>query len=142
MEKVFDFDPGLFVFKWGPFNIRGFTDGDMALITRLNRKRFITKVGAQGEVSRSKVRNDATNLKFRLKHTSPSNRDLYLGSASGIKLPLSVVEIGGGEFFYGAAQAWIEETPDPVIGAEEGVMEFMLATGPARFGQLALILAA
>lgn len=138
---VLTYDPGLFILRWGPTIIRGYMDGDMILITRLERKRFKTKVGGQGEVSRSRVRNDATNCKVRLKHTSITLRELYLGSQLGIKQTLSLVEIGGGAFFYDAAEAWIEEAPDPVIAEEEGVAEFMFATGPADFGQLASILA-
>lgn len=137
---VLTYDPGLFILRFGPTIIRGYMDGDMILITRDERKRFKKKVGGQGEVSRSKVRNDATSCKIRLKHTSVTLRDLYLASKLGIKQTLSLVEIGGGALFYDAAEAWIEEEPDPTIAEEEGVMEFLFGTGPADFGQLPITL--
>lgn len=136
---VFTYDPDKFIIKWGPTTLKAFAPGDIVIITRLERKRFKTNVGAKGEVSRSRVRNDATNVKVRLKHTSPSVRELYLGSKLGVKLPFTVTEIEGGAFFYIAPESWIEEEPDPTIAAEEGVMEFMFGTGPAQFGQLGSI---
>lgn len=136
---VFTYDPGKIVIRWGPTVLKAFAPGDMIVIERLERKRFKTNVGAKGDVSRSKVRNNATTVKVRLKHTSPSVRELYLGSKLGIKLPLIITEIQGGALFYAAPEAWIEEESNPTLAAEEGVEEFMFGTGPAEFGQLGSI---
>ena len=138
---VFDYDPERFILKWGPIVPTGYASGSMMLVEPDDPKRYKRNIGAKGEVSRSRVPNRSTTVKIRLKHTSPSNRDLYLGMATGIKRPLSIVEIEGGAFVYSAAEAWIEEPPKPDIGAEEGVNEFMFGTGPAQYGQTGAIFA-
>ncbi len=114
----------------------GFADGSMIEFSRDDPKRFKKKVGAKGEVTRSKNNNNAGPIKVKLKNLSPTNRDWYLLSKTGVILPATVTEKGGGGTFGGGAKVWIEEEPSPTLEAEEGVSEWLFGVADIKYGQV------
>ena len=135
MALVGDYNPNNVDFVFGT-RATGFAEGSMIEFSRDEPKRFIKKAGAKGEVSRTKNNNNMGTVKVRLKHTSPINRDYYLASKLGAIIPLAVTEKGGGRFFGGGAEAWIEEEPSPNLEKDEGVSEWLFGVADLQYGQL------
>ncbi len=129
------YDPNNVDFVFG-VRATGFADGSMIEFSFDDAKRFKKKVGAKGEVTRSKNNNRAGTIKVRLKALSPTNRDWYLLNETAVILPATVTEKGGGGTFGGGAKVWIEEIPSPTLEAEEGVSEWLFGVADLKYGQL------
>lgn len=104
----------------------GFMDGTFVECERTDPEMFKKKVGAWGEVSRSKNNNISGTIKFTLLATSPSNLIL-----DGLKLlttafPAMVKNDGGGKRMSVASSAWIDNEPKYTYGMEDEGVEWII----------------
>lgn len=130
------YDPTEVQVNLGTLTITGFADGTFVKVARTTSERYKKKIGAQGEVSRSKVADKSGTISITLKHTSPSNSKLYLLDKSPATFPITVIENGEAKFVASATEAWIEKTPDPEFGADEANVEWTIGCADLDFGQI------
>ncbi len=130
------YDPTEVQINLGPLTLSGFADGSFIKINRSKQERYIKKVGTKGEVSRSKVVDNSGSITVTLKHTSPSNAKLYLLENSPATFPVTVIENGDTKFVATVTEAWIEKTPNPDFGAEDGNSEWTIGCADLTFGQI------
>lgn len=102
--------------------ITGFTDGDF-VTAKYDEDRYMKKVGADGEVGRSKNASRAGTVEIVLSSTSKANDELStlfnLAQIGGIDkpIPLGVADLSGRSLM-AASKAWIKTAPDMVFGKE------------------------
>ena len=127
------YDPKLVIITFGGIPIMGFAEDSFVECTPVE-ERFTRKVGADGEVVRSKSANKCYDVKVTLLQTSLSNGTLSaaqnVDEATGMgMLPLSITEVtSGSEHFF--PQAWVEK-PTWARGKEAGDQEWVFHTGQA-----------
>jgi len=104
----------------------GYGEGTFITIARIDKEIYKTKVGAHGEVARTKNNNKATKITFMLKQTSPFNTSLDLLKNNPVSFPILVKNNSSGKMMAVADQAWISEEPDEEFGDEESNIEWVL----------------
>lgn len=110
----------------------GFVDGTFVTVKR-DEAKYSKRVGADGEVSRSRSNNMCATVELTVKATSATND--YL-SAQALLDDLSnggVVEFmlkdNSGRTLVASAECWIQEEPTDEFGKEEGDRTWILALG-------------
>lgn len=108
----------------GSVIVSGFTDGDF-LTAKYDEDRYFKKVGADGEVGRSKNGSRSGTIEVVLSGTSPANDELSalfnLAQIGGIDapMPMGVADLSG-RSVVAASKAWLKTAPDMVFGKEIG----------------------
>ena len=108
----------------GGVTVTGFTDGDF-LTAKYDEQRYFKKVGADGEVGRSKNGSRSGTIEVVLSGTSAANDLLSalfnLGQIGGIDapIPMGVADLSG-RSLVAASKAWLQTAPDLVFGKEIG----------------------
>ncbi len=127
------YDPTEVQVNLGTLTLTGFADGTFVKIARNTAERYKRKVGAKGEISRSKVVDNSGTIEVTLKHTSPNNSQLYVLDKSPATFPVSVIENGETKFVASATEAWIEKTPDPEFAEEESNSVWVMGCADLSF---------
>jgi len=128
------YDPAKVIITLGGIPITGFADGTFVAVTPAG-DRFTKKVGADGEVSRTKSNDNTSRVTITLKQTSLSNT--YLNTLkeadrllNGGVRPLSITDLSGTTILFWP-QAWIASPPDQEFAKEEGDRAWNIDTGQA-----------
>ena len=126
------YDPDKVIITFGGIPIGGYADGSFAKITA-NSDLFTTKVGADGEIARTRKHNGTYGIDITLMQTSPSNSHLTvienIDRATGMGIrPLSITDLSGGSLHFWP-EAWISKDPDADYGAEVGDRAWHFETG-------------
>jgi len=102
--------------------VSGFGDGDF-ITAKFDEDRFVKRVGADGEVGRSKNASKSGTIEIVLSGTSGANDELtrlfnlnMIGGVDAI-IPVSVVDLSGRTVLF-AGKAWLKTAPDVVFGKE------------------------
>lgn len=133
---VRDYDPGAMTLTWGSILITGFAEG--TFITWESDGPAFTKVpGAQGEVTRVRMRSRTSRITFRLMQTAPANDTLSLALSNdqrGLsqKAPVTLKDELGTTTIV-AEQGWIEGWPSTAFasGGDEA-REWVLDLGETQ----------
>lgn len=102
--------------------VSGFTDGDF-VTAQYDEDRYFKKVGADGEVGRSKNASKSGTIEITLSGTSGANDLLNglfaLNSLSGIDspIPVAVTDLSG-RTLIAATKAWLKTAPPVTLGTE------------------------
>lgn len=126
------YDPGQLAIAAGPNILGGFAEDSVCEVERAEAS-FITHVGADGEVTRTRNRNKSGTIKVKLMRTSASNDVLasYLKAdeldGTGI-FPITVKDLLGTTLHFGA-NAWVERPPPDAMEAEANEREWTIAVG-------------
>jgi hypothetical protein len=134
--KVYDPDQVLFLFATVP--IKGYADGTFINIEA--QERFVTKVGADGVVTRTKTNSKVDRITISLMPGSDSNdvlsavHILDLDSANGAGVaPLAIKDLSG-RFLYMSPEAWIVQPPNVEFAKEPGQRDWIFeAVDATRF---------
>jgi hypothetical protein len=126
------YDPKKVIVTFGGVPLTGFADGTFVSVTAPT-DRFSKKVGADGEVARTRSNDDTHEVTLTLIQTSLSNS--YLSSIAAIDKvsnlgirPLTITDLSGGTIFFWP-QAWIRKTPDTDFAKESGDRAWVFDTG-------------
>ena len=136
------YDPKSVIITFGGTPIMGYAE-DSFVECAPAEERFTRKVGADGEVVRSKSSNGCYDVTVTLMQTSLSNGVLSAAQVvdenTGLgMLPLSITEISSGaEHFF--PQAWVEK-PTWTRGKEAGEQAWTFHTGQAAVATTAGII--
>lgn len=130
---VMTYDPSKVIVTWNGIPITGFADGTFVKISSPSDA-FTKKVGADGEVARSRTNDNTREVTITLMQTSISNNliakkhqiDCLTGLGTG---PLRITDLMGLSLFY-APQAWPRKSPDKEYSKEVGDREWVFDTGP------------
>ena len=128
------YDAKKVIVNYGGAPIKGFDDGDFVAI-KATADRWTRKVGADGEVARSRGNDETSEVTISLSQTSPANSVLSAFveadrlTGKGV-LPLTVVDIISGTTFFWP-QAWIKKVPDISRGKELKKLDWVFDTGQA-----------
>lgn len=115
------YDPKKVIITFGGTPLMGFGDGTFIKVTS-SSDAWTKKVGADGEVVRSRSNDDTSGVEVTLLQTSTSNTvlstivDLDLRFGTGA-LPLSITDLNGNAIFFWAS-AWCTKRPDVEYGKE------------------------
>ena len=132
INKVKTYDCKKIIINYGGAPLTGFNDGDFIAI-KPSSDRWTKKVGADGEIARSRSNDESSEVTLTLTQTSPANSVLTAfmeaDRLSGKSiLPLTVVDtISGTTFFW--PQAWIKKVPEVTRGKELKQQEWVFDTG-------------
>ena len=132
LKTVKTYDAKKMLVNYGGSPIMGFTDGDFIEI-KASADRWTRKVGADGEVSRSRGNDETSEVTITCSQTSPANSVLTIFleadrlTGKGI-LPLTIVDLVSGEDFFWP-QAWIKKVPDVKRGKEVQPVAWVFDTG-------------
>lgn len=130
------YDPTQVQINIGTLTLTGVADGTFVKISRNTAERYKKKVGAKGEVSRSRVTDKSGTVEVTLKHTSPSNYKLYFLDKLPKTFPVSIIETGSSKFVASATEAWIEKIPQPEFGVEESNAVWVFGCSDLDYGQI------
>jgi hypothetical protein len=128
------YDPAKVMITLGGVPITGFADGTFVSVEPAG-DRFTKKVGADGEVSRTKSNDNTSRVTLTLKQTSLSNTYLNTLKESdrllnaGVR-PLSITDLSGTTILFWP-QAWVAAVPGQEFGKEEGDRAWVIDTGQA-----------
>lgn len=115
------YDPGQLAVICGGKIISGFADGSMVKISR-NAQAYELKVGADGEGTRTRLKNKSGKVEITLMQSSSSNDVLSAyaladeASNSG-SVPL-IIKDGSGNTLVAAVTAWVQKLPDSEFAKE------------------------
>jgi hypothetical protein len=126
------FDAKKVIIIYGGVPLTGFADGTFISVTGA-ADTFTKKVGADGEVARSRNNDDTSEVTLTLQQTSKSNSYLSLMRAADKAsnagaLPLLINDLLGNTLFFWDA-AWIKKAPDWERGKELGDQAWVFDTG-------------
>ena len=130
MNTTATYIPKNLVVVVGGVIINGFTDDDFFTVER-NEDIFTTKVGANGDVVRSKSSNYTGIITLKLLQTSPVNLVLselfktYYPDQAGLEILSFAAKEGDFTVVY-AAECWLKTTPKMNYGKEAGDREWVL----------------
>jgi Bacteriophage KPP10, Structural protein ORF10 len=130
------YDPTEVQINIGTLTLTGVADGTFIKISRNTAERYKRKVGAKGEVSRSRVSDKSGTIEVTLKHTSPSNQNLYMIDKNPAAFPVTIIESGSSKFVASATEAWVEKIPNPEFGAEESNAVWVFGCSDLDYGQI------
>ncbi|MED3932965.1 phage structural protein [Priestia megaterium] len=105
--------------------ITGFADGSF-VSSEKDEESYTTKIGAQGDVARSKVNNPLGTITLTLLQESPSNRYLKQKAKTDALFPIWVTapDGQGGTEKSGGTQAYIKKLPSKEYEEESGSREY------------------
>lgn len=132
MAEVKTYDPRKMIISFGGIPITGFADGTFIQVTT-NTDSFTKKIGADGEVGRSRGNDDTSEVTITLIQTSQSNTYLS-GIHAADKLtnsgafPLLITDLLGKTLFFWDS-AWIKKLPDFEAGKEISDRAWVFDTG-------------
>ena len=130
------YDPTEVQVNVGTLTLTGFAEGSFIKVAKTTPELFKKKVGAKGEVSRSRVVDKSGTIEVTLKHTSPVNSKLYAIAQNPATFPVSVIENAENKFAAAATEAWIEKMPSPEFSAEEPSAVWTIGCADLNFGQV------
>lgn len=112
--------------------VQGYADGSFVKVSR-NEDMFSTKIGADGEPSRTKSNNKSGLLEITLLQSSASN-DVLSGYALADELSNSgqvpvMVKDNNGTSIYVSEAGWIKKMPDAELGKELGERTWIIECG-------------
>jgi hypothetical protein len=133
--QIKSYDPNQVIIIYGGVPISGLADGTFIQVT--NADAWSKKVGADGEVGRSKSNDYTSEVTLTLMQTSSSNN--YLSGIVAIDkasnagaLPLQILDLSGTSLHFWP-QAWIRKTADAGYSKEIGDRAWVFDTGqPAQ----------
>jgi len=108
----------------GEVIITGFADGDF-ITAKYDDDRYTKKVGADGEVGRSRTASRAGTIEIVVASTSKANDELSalfnFAQIGGIDppVPIAVSDLSGRSLCF-ASKAWVKTAPDMKFGKEIG----------------------
>lgn len=114
--KVYDADQVVMVFMGIPIS-SGYADGEFLTIEQ-EAQDFETKVGTDGEVTRSKTNNRHAIIKVKLMQSSDGNEALSainnvdIAASGGLGIGPMLIKDLQGTTLYTAAKCWIARPPD------------------------------
>lgn len=114
--KVYDADQVVMVFMGIPIS-SGYADGEFLTIEQ-EAQDFETKVGTDGEVTRSKTNNRHAIIKVKLMQSSDGNAALSainnvdIAASGGLGIGPMLIKDLQGTTLYTAAKCWIAKPPD------------------------------
>ena len=122
------------IIVFGGVPLSGYADGTFLTITP-NAERYTKKVGADGEVGRSKSNNNTHEVTLTLLSSSPSNTVLSsfitIDKVTDLgALPLQVIDLSGTTVFFWL-QAWLRQPADVEFGKEITERAWTFDTGQA-----------
>lgn len=126
------YDPGQITVAAGADILGGFAEDSVCEVER-SEASFVTHVGADGEVTRSRNRNKSGTVKVKLIRTSSSNDVLAAKLAadeldgSGV-FPITVKDLLGTTLHFGQS-AWVERPPPDSFEKEANEREWTIAVG-------------
>lgn len=119
------YDPAQVAVSVGGVIVTGFSDGD-SITARRAEDVYLTRVGTDGGVGRSRNSNKMGEFEIRLLQTSEANDRLSALVAANdltndglVTFPISVFD-GSGRSLATASQCWIKTIPEAVFGKEVG----------------------
>lgn len=126
------YDPGEVQVIVGTRRLRGL-DPDTFVETERDEQAFTKQVGADGEVTRSRTRNRAGQIRITLQQASEDNAYLQgianqdENSGTGI-VPVKVIDKSG-NYVALAPEAWIQKTPVKAFGRDAGNRQWVFDCG-------------
>lgn len=112
------FDPKQVSVIVGVRPVSGFADGTFVTATR-DEDAFSKKVGADGEVARTKSNNRTGSVVVTIMQTSKDN-DFFSGlEAAGTVVPIFIRDASG-RTLVAAEEAWVKKVADVEFGKESG----------------------
>ncbi len=131
-NQVSTYDPKKIIVTYGGVQIAGFSDGSL-VDAEPNSDVFMEKIGADGEVARSRSADHTYKVTFALQQVSPSNdylSSVLLLDASGNNgvLPLVIADLNGTSLLVFPA-AWIKTKAKSSSAKEVGDRTWTLHTG-------------
>ena len=124
-----EYDPGEVQLSFFGVIPTGFAEGTMITVER-DEKTWTKKVGADGEVARTRVRNSSGKITFTLMSTSSSNLELaaliIADEVSGAGVGPAFVKDNSGNDLHAAAEAWLDGPPPAEYGDESSDREYVL----------------
>jgi hypothetical protein len=128
------YDPLKVIITFGSVPIGGYANGTFISV-KANSDRYTEKVGADGEILRSRKHDDTHSVDITLMKSSPSNT--YLTTVMnmdklanmGIRT-LSITDLSGGSLHFWP-QAWISKDPDVTYDEEGADIPWHIETGHA-----------
>ena len=116
----------------------GFSDGDVITL-ELSSPTFTTKIGADGDVTRSKTYNGHAKVTLALMQSSSANAllsaihnlDRLSDNGAGVG-PLMITDLGGATLWT-ASKSWIAEPPKSVFAREASAREWGVETADLTF---------
>lgn len=127
-----DYDPKAVVVTFKGAILTGYADGSFISAER-NEDSFSLQVGAGGEFTRTRNRNESGRVTLTLLQTSPSNdilsAFLKLDEMGGLgKGPLSIKDLRGNTVVF-AETAWLTRPASVEYGTEGSSREWVFETG-------------
>lgn len=125
------YDPDQVSVSLSGIPISGYADGEFVRIEK-ESDAFTDVVGTDGEVSRSKTRDDRGTVTFILMQTSDSNillsalHQLDKNAAGGAGIGALLVRDAQGTSLYTASECWISKEPDVSFDREPTSREWTL----------------
>lgn len=132
-NEITSYDPSQVDSSLGGLDILsgGKADGDFITVEPASEQ-WVTKVGADGSVIRTKVLDKRANVKVSLLPTSSRNAVLQALYASGLAGPFSVRDRNG-SVLVEATKAWVRKLPTAGRGKEAGMVEWEIECADADF---------
>jgi len=125
-------DPGQIIITVGPVPIVDYADGTFVKVTR-SEDTFKVVVGADGEATRVRSRNQAGTFEITLKRSSPSNDGLSAlalsDEASGIGVVPTFVKDLNGTTVHVAAKSWVRKMAESELGKDLSNTVWTIETG-------------
>ena len=114
---------------FGPLSLSGFAEDSMITLTP-ESEIWTSKVGVDGQTTRSRSNNDNYKATVRLMQTADTRlklQELTLRNSalSEVTFPFKLVSLDTGET-YECAEAYIERLPDAEFGREAGEREYTI----------------
>jgi hypothetical protein len=126
------YDAKKVIVLFGGVPIGGYADGSFVKITA-NADLFTQKVGADGEIARSRLNDNTHKVDITLMQSSPSNT--YLSTIANIDRlsnmgirPLNITDLSGASLFFWP-QAYISKDPDVEFAKETTDRAWSFNTG-------------
>lgn len=132
MSEITSYDPSKVTASLGGLDLlSGTGDGDFITVEPASEQ-WVTKVGADGSVIRTKVLDKRANVKVILLPTSTRNATLQALYASGLAGPFSLRDLNG-SVLVEATKAWVRKPPTAGRGKEAGMAEWEIECADAEF---------
>src|SRR5437016_2663520 len=131
MGVAFFYDPSAVSMHAFGFPVQGFAPDTMVKIEMMSDQ-FVSEVGVDGDVARSKVSDRRATITFSLMQTSPTNAllsaqlitDQLAPNGAGVG-DVRVADTQGGSYYTGA-QCWIRKWPDAEMARSAKTREWAI----------------
>lgn len=129
------YDPGKVIVTFKGVQVLGFSDGTFVKTTRAEAS-FKTKVGAYGDVVRTRNRNKMGSVVLTLQQTSLSNdvlsTSLALDEATGTGAGTLLIKDLNGTSLFESAVAWVQKPADGSYGDDAENREWTIDCGELK----------